>query len=103
MHPRLSGRGHWASYKEPPIVRGWVIRVDVERLPKGSARTNKALWLFWSGAGEPDLDRCFRAYLRRFDIEHTFRYLKQGGLFTSPRGSGVLAGRDQFTVPGRDF
>ena len=23
VHPRLSGRGHWAGFDAPPIVRGW--------------------------------------------------------------------------------
>ena len=37
MHPRLSGRGHWAGHDAPPIVRGSVIRVEVEHLPKPTA------------------------------------------------------------------
>lgn len=65
-------------------MRGSVIRVDVERLPKPTSGTKKTLWLFWSGAGEPDLDRCWRAYLRRFDIEHTFRFLKNTMGWTTP-------------------
>jgi len=76
LHPKLHGRGRWAGADEPPIVRGTVIRVEVERLPKPTARTNKTLWLWWSGVGEPDLDVCWRAYLRRFDIEHTYRFVK---------------------------
>ena len=38
MHPRLSGRGHWAGFARPPIVRGSVIRVEVEHLPKPTSR-----------------------------------------------------------------
>ena len=68
----------------PPIVKGTVIRVEVEHLPKPTARTKKTLWLFWSGQGEPDLDRCWRAYLRRFDIEHTFRFAKNTLGWTTP-------------------
>ncbi len=85
MHPRLSSRGHWTTCEQPPIVRGSVIRVDVEHLPRPTSRTKKTLWLWWSGDGEPDLDRCFRAYLRRFDIEHTFRHLKQAFGWTTPK------------------
>ena len=85
MHPRLSGRGHWSAHERPPIVRGSVIRVDVERLPKPTSRSKKTLWLWWSGAGKPDLDRCVRAYLRRFDIEHTFRFVKQSLGWTTPK------------------
>ena len=85
MHPRLSGRGHWSGLDRPPIVKGSVIRVDVEHLPKPSSRAKKTLWLWWSGEGEPDLDRCWRAYLRRFDIEHTFRHVKQTFGWTTPK------------------
>ena len=61
-----------------------VIRVEVEHLPKPTARAKKTLWLWWSGPGQPDLDRCWRAYLRRFDIEHTFRFAKNTLGWTSP-------------------
>lgn len=84
MHPRLLCRGHWSDFDKPPIVKGSVIRVDVEHLPKPTSRTKKTLWLWWSGEGEPDLDRCWRAYLRRFDIEHTFRFAKQTLGWTTP-------------------
>jgi hypothetical protein len=84
MHPRLGRRAHWAGFDAPPIVKGSVIRVDVEHLPKPTSRSKKTLWLFWSGPGEPDLDRCWRAYLRRFDIEHTFRFMKGTLGWTTP-------------------
>ncbi|MGH9261182.1 MAG: NF041680 family putative transposase, partial [Acidimicrobiales bacterium] len=84
MHPRLAGRGRWAGCDVPPIVKGSVIRVAVEHLPKQTARNNKTLWLFWSGPDVPDLDLCWRAYLRRFDIEHTFRFAKNTLGWTSP-------------------
>jgi hypothetical protein len=76
LHPRLYRRGHWTDHHTPPIVNGTVIRVDVEHLPKPTARTKKTLWLWWSGPDRPDLDLCWRAYLRRFDLEHTFRFAK---------------------------
>jgi hypothetical protein len=84
LHPRLSGRGRWAGRAAPPIVKGTVIRVDVEHLPKPTARTKKTLWLWWSGRGEPDLERCWRAYLHRFDIEHLFRFAKNTLGWTTP-------------------
>ena len=76
LHPKLWRRGHWTDHDTPPIVNGTVIRVDVEHLPKPTARTKKTLWLWWSGPGQPDLDLCWRSYMRRFDIEHTFRFAK---------------------------
>jgi len=85
LHPRVIGRGRWRDYGgAPPIVRGTVIRVEVERLPKPDSGTKKTLWLFWTGPGEPDLQRCWRAYLRRFDIEHTFRFIKNTLGWTTP-------------------
>ena len=84
LHPKLHRRGHWATHPVAPIVPGSIIRVEVEHLPKPTARTTKTLWLWWSGHGEPDLDRCWRAYLRRFDIEHTFRFAKNTLGWTAP-------------------
>ena len=84
MHPKLHGRGRWRDCDEPPIVKGSVISVEVEHLPKPTGRIKKTLWLWWSGEGEPDLDLCWRAYLRRFDIEHTFRFMKGTLGWTTP-------------------
>jgi DDE superfamily endonuclease len=84
LHPRLSGRGRWAGGQPPPIVTGSVIRVDVEHLPKPTARTTTTLWLWWSGPGQPDLQRCFCAYLHRFDLEHTYRFAKNTMGWTAP-------------------
>lgn len=83
-HPKLVGRGRWAGHGVPPIVKGTVVRVEVEHLPKPTARTKKTLWLFWSGPGNPDLALLWRAYLRRFDIEHMFRFAKNTLGWTSP-------------------
>ena len=83
LHPRIS-RGRWRGHDAPPIVKGSVIRVEVEHLPKPAGRVKKTLWLWWSGEGVPDLDRCWRAYLRRFDIEHTFRFAKNTLGWTTP-------------------
>lgn len=85
LHPRLTNRGHWKDHDEPPIVQGTVVRVDVERLPKPSSRSPKTLWLWWSGVGTPDLDLLWRAYLRRFDIEHTYRFAENTLGWTTPK------------------
>jgi len=53
LHPKLGRRGHWANHKEPPIVKGTVIRVQVQHLPKPTSRTKKTLWL-WVAGPEPD-------------------------------------------------
>ncbi len=83
LHPKLGRRGHWANHQEPPIVKGTVIRVQVQHLPKPTSRTKKTLWL-WVAGPEPNLDTAWRAYLRRFDIEHTFRLDKNTLGWTTP-------------------
>src|ERR1035437_10091988 len=84
LHPKLHRRGRWRDCDEPPIVKGSVILVEVEHLPKPTGRIKKTLWLWWSGDGLPNLDLCWRAYLRRFDIEHTFRFVKGTLGWTTP-------------------
>jgi hypothetical protein len=64
------------TYQPRPHVTGTVLRVTVTR-HAGRAHGPLALWLWWQGPGTPDLDLLWRAYLRRYDIEHTFRFLKQ--------------------------
>jgi hypothetical protein len=62
-----------------------VIRLQVDTLPSGGV--NKPVWLWWSGTGATaaDVDRCWQSFLRRFDIEHTFRMLKQTLGWTKPK------------------
>ena len=45
------------------------------------------LWLWWHGPEKaaPDLELIWRSYVRRFDLEHTFRFLKQTLGWTTPR------------------
>ncbi|MGB7979300.1 MAG: transposase [Candidatus Nanopelagicales bacterium] len=83
LHPRLGCRGHWADFQQPPIVSGTVVRVDVQHLPKPTSRSKKTLWL-WVAGPTPELDLCWRGYLRRFDIEHTFRFAKNTLGWTTP-------------------
>lgn len=85
LHPKLTRRGHWAGHDHAPIVSGTVIRVQVQHLPKPTARAVKTLWLWASGPnGIVDIDLAWRAYLRRFDIEHTYRFVKNTLGWTAP-------------------
>jgi hypothetical protein len=102
LHPKLNTRSHWAGLDEPPIVRGTVIRVQVERLPGPAGRALKTLWLWWSGPDQPDLDLCWRAYIRRFDIEHTIRFSNNTLGWTTPSYASSRAGRPlDYGQPGR--
>jgi hypothetical protein len=75
LHPKLFCRGRFAGFAKPPVVKCHLIRVTVTRLPNGR-RVPGPLWLWWAGPGTPDLDLIWRAYLHRFDIEHTYRLAK---------------------------
>lgn len=57
----------------------------MRKLPSGGV--NKPVWLWWSGtaATKADVDRCWQSFLRRFDLEHTFRLFKQTLGWTKPR------------------
>jgi hypothetical protein len=77
LHPKLERRGRFAQAAQLPIVRATIIRIQVQHLPRRARQRHRdALWLWWAGPEHPDLDLIWRAYLHRFDIEHTFRFLK---------------------------
>lgn len=86
LHPKTRHAKERYGSETAAIVRGTVVLVEVERLPCGEKRgMPKALWLWWHGEGEPDLDLIWRAYLRRFDMEHMIRHWKQQLGWTTPR------------------
>ncbi|MGW7553818.1 transposase [Streptomyces rimosus] len=67
-----------------PHRGGTVTRLAVEKLPSGG---NKPVRLWWpdTRATAADVDRCWQSFLRRFDLEHTFRLLKQTLGWAKPR------------------
>ena len=86
LHPKLTRRAAWTGHAgELPILEGTVIRLQVEHLP--SHGEPKPVWLWWSGTGADatTVDRLWQAFLRRFDIEHTFRMIKQTLGWTRPK------------------
>jgi hypothetical protein len=92
LHPRLTRRSAWAGSGDLPVIAGTVIHLQVDRLPPRA--TPKPVWLWWSGVhptattSPTDVDRLWQTFLRRFDIEHTFRMLKQAlGLVVLRRSS----------------
>jgi hypothetical protein len=86
LHPKQQRHPGHGTRGPRPIVRGTVIRVQVQRVPAKS-RPPKVLWLWWAGPGDLDLDLdlAWRAYVRRFDLEHTVRFCKQTLGWTMPR------------------
>lgn len=86
LHPTLTRTGAWADHDGPlPIIEGTVIRLQVDRLP--GTRAPKPLWLWHSAVSVTAglVDRLWQMFLRRFDLEHTFRFLKQTMGWTVPR------------------
>ena len=77
-HPGHGSRG------PRPIVRGTIIiRVQVERVPT-KTRPPKVLWLCWAGPRPLDVDLAWRAYVRRFDLEHPRPLLQAGPRLDHP-------------------
>jgi hypothetical protein len=73
LHPRLTSRAAWEGHDgELPVIEGTLIRLTVDHLP--GDRDPKPVWLWWSrtGASPAGVDRLWQAFLRRFDLEHTF-------------------------------
>ena len=89
--------GPGAPAADPPLPPGWtttarcrsstgtLIRLQVDHLP--GDRDPKPVWLWCSATGAlpADVDRCWQAFLRRFDLEHTFRLFKQVLGWTAPK------------------
>jgi hypothetical protein len=75
--------GH-GTYQARPLVRGTLLLLEVERLPRHT-RPPEPMWLWWWGPAAPDLALIWRVYLARFTLEHTFRFFKQSLGWTTPR------------------
>ena len=60
LHPNQQRHPGHGTGRPRPIVRGTILRVQVERVP-ARTRPPKVLWLWWAGLGELDLDLAWRA------------------------------------------
>jgi hypothetical protein len=86
LHPKLERRDAWEHHDgELPVMEGTLIRLAVDHLP--GDRDPKPVWLWSSRASATpaEVDRLWQAFLRRFDLEHTFRLFKQVLGWTAPR------------------
>ena len=84
LHAKIQNHPGRGTRGPRPIERGTLVLVEVSRLPQRT-RKPQILWLWWNSTAQPDLDLLWRAYVRRFDLEHTFRFLKQNLGWTTPR------------------
>lgn len=86
IHPRLTTRSAWIDHTdELPIIEGTLIRLQVDRLPGGGDPLPLWLWSSATGLNREDVDVRWQAFLRRFDIEHLFRLMKQTLGWTRPK------------------
>ncbi len=86
VHPRLTHRAAWSGHDgDLPVIEGTLIRLQVDHLP--GDRDPKPVWLWFSrtGSAPAEVDRLWQAFLRRFDLEHTFRLFKQTLGWTIPK------------------
>ena len=81
VHRHTGGFEDWPEDRELPLIEGTLIRLSAVA-PGGP----EAMWLWASDpdAGDAAVRALWQAYLRRFDIEHTFRFLKQQLGWTRP-------------------
>ena len=86
VHAKTQEHPTRGTYEARPIERGTLLLLQVERLPR-QTQAPKAVWLWWQGppGAVPDLARVWRAYIHRFDLEHTFRFAKETLRWTAPR------------------
>src|SRR5699024_6507811 len=86
MHPRLTHRSACADHAgQVPAAEGALAFSEVQARPSRRAPTPLWLWSSATGLGAAEVDGLWWAYLRRFDIEHTFRFLKQNLGWDAPR------------------
>ncbi|WP_238845645.1 NF041680 family putative transposase [Nocardia terpenica] len=86
LHPRLTHRSAWLGHDgELPVIEGTVIRLEVAHLSRGRDAPPVCLWSSKTGATSVDIDRAWQGFLRRFDLEHTFRLFKQTLGWTRPK------------------
>jgi hypothetical protein len=86
LHQKLARQRQWQDHPGPlPVIEGTVIRLQVEHLPDN--RSPDPLWLRTSGTATTagQVTRTWQVFLRRFAIEHTFRFLKHALGWTRPR------------------
>ena len=86
LHPRLTRRAAWLDYDgDLPVLEGTLIRLVVDQLPGDGDPKPLWLWSYCVGASPSHVDCLWQAFLRRFELEHTFRFFKQTLGWTVPK------------------
>jgi len=79
LHQALTRTGPWSDFPAGqglPILPGTLIKINVERLPRGAQPKPLWLWHTTPAGTTAEVDLLWKAYLRRFDQEHFHRFAK---------------------------
>jgi hypothetical protein len=81
LHRACGGWEDWPHGEHFPVVPGTLIRLACQE-----PGCPEPMWLWASApdAGEEEVRALWQCYLRRFDLEHAFRFLKQQLGWTRP-------------------
>ncbi len=74
---------HHLHFQQSPLHPMHLILV--ERIDEVKGKTFRPLWLVWVGEGMPQLHPIWRQYLRRFAVDHWYRFAKQRLHWTLPK------------------
>ena len=80
LHLRLWQNLHFQQAASHPMHL-----IQVERLDEFGGQKSRPLWLAWLGIEMPTLSEFWRLYLRRFVIDHWYRFAKQRLHWTLPK------------------
>lgn len=82
----------WSEYhfRKAPTRGMEILRVEVLET-QGGKRRLQPLWLAWLGNTLPPLETLWLKYLRRFALEHWYRFAKQRLYWTQPQFSSLPA------------
>lgn len=93
IHLRLTTRSAWIDHTgELPTIEGTLIRLQADRLPGTGDPLPLWLWSSATGLNSEDAGVHWQASLRRFDIEHLVRLMKQTLGWTRPKRRTPEAG-----------
>jgi hypothetical protein len=87
-HPKL-GRVRircWSAVHFRQAAQQSMSLLQVQRLDEtGQARPGRPLWLAWVAETMPPLNTLWQGYLRRFAVDHWYRFMKQRLHWTLPK------------------
>jgi len=75
----------WCNLHFQQSAKHSMYLIQVERKDEPTGRTPRLLWLVWVGEEMPELSTIWRHYLRRFAVDHWYRFAKQRLHWTLPK------------------